>query len=40
MQTIFEGIILGLTLAVFFSFGPALVAEIQTSIHRGFWAFF
>jgi len=38
MQTIFEGIILGLTLSVFFSFGPALVAEIQTSLHRGFWA--
>jgi threonine/homoserine/homoserine lactone efflux protein len=38
MQTIFEGIILGLTLSVFFGFGPALVAEIQTSILRGFWA--
>jgi threonine/homoserine/homoserine lactone efflux protein len=38
MQTIFEGLILGLTLSVFFSFGPALVAEIQTSIHRGFWS--
>jgi len=38
MQTVIEGIILGLTLSVFFSFGPALVAEIQTSIHRGFWA--
>lgn len=38
MQTIFEGIILGLTLSVFFGFGPALVAMIQTSILRGFWA--
>jgi threonine/homoserine/homoserine lactone efflux protein len=38
MQTIIEGVTLGLTLSVFFSFGPALVAEIQTSIHRGFWA--
>jgi threonine/homoserine/homoserine lactone efflux protein len=37
MQTIFEGIILGFTLSIFFSFGPAMVAEIQTSIHRGFW---
>jgi threonine/homoserine/homoserine lactone efflux protein len=38
MQTVFEGIILGLTLSVFFGFGPALVAEIQTSILRGFWS--
>lgn len=38
MQTIFEGVILGLTLSIFFGFGPALVAEIQTSILRGFWA--
>jgi threonine/homoserine/homoserine lactone efflux protein len=38
MQTIIEGVILGFTLSIFFSFGPALVAEIQTSIHRGFWA--
>ena len=38
MQTIIEGVILGLTLSIFFSFGPALVAEIQTSILRGFWA--
>jgi threonine/homoserine/homoserine lactone efflux protein len=38
MQTIFEGILLGLTLSVFFGFGPALVAEVQTSILRGFWA--
>lgn len=38
MQTIFEGILMGLTLAVFFGFGPALVAMIQTSILRGFWA--
>jgi len=38
MQTILEGVIMGLTLSLFFGFGPALVAEIQTSIHRGFWA--
>ena len=38
MHIILEGIILGLTLSVFFGFGPALVALIQTSIHRGFWA--
>jgi threonine/homoserine/homoserine lactone efflux protein len=38
MQTIIEGVILGLTLSLFFGFGPALVAEIQTSILRGFWA--
>lgn len=38
MQTIFEGVLLGLTLSIFFGFGPALVAEIQTSILRGFWA--
>lgn len=38
MHTILEGVILGLTLSVFFGFGPALVALIQTSIHRGFWA--
>jgi len=40
MHTIFEGIILGLTLAIFFGFGPALVALIQTSIHRGLWPAF
>ena len=38
MQTIIEGVILGLTLSLFFGFGPAMVAEIQTSILRGFWA--
>jgi len=38
MQTIIEGFLLGLTLSIFFGFGPALVAEIQTSILRGFWA--
>jgi len=38
MQTIIEGIIMGLTLSLFFGFGPAMVAEIQTSILRGFWA--
>jgi threonine/homoserine/homoserine lactone efflux protein len=38
IQSIIEGVILGLTLSIFFGFGPALVAEIQTSILRGFWA--
>lgn len=40
MHTILEGVILGLTLAIFFGFGPALVALIQTSIHRGLWPAF
>ena len=31
-----EGIFLGLTLAIFFGFGPALFALLQTSMHRGF----
>lgn len=38
MGPLYDGIILGLTLAVFFGFGPALFALIQTSIHRGFWS--
>ena len=37
---IWEGLILGLTLAFLFGFGPALFALIQTSIHRGLWAGF
>ena len=37
---IWEGIILGLTLVIFFGFGPALFALIQTSIHRGLWSGF
>ncbi|MEN8226114.1 MAG: LysE family transporter [Bacteroidota bacterium] len=37
---IWEGLILGLTLAFLFGFGPALFALIQTSIHRGFWSGF
>ncbi len=36
MAPLYEGVILGMTLAIFFGFGPALFAEIQTSIHRGF----
>ena len=40
MHTILEGVILGLTLAIFFGFGPALVALVQTSIHRGLWPAF
>ncbi len=31
-----EGILLGLTLATFFGFGPAFFSLVQTSIHRGF----
>lgn len=38
MLTIFfEGILLGLTLATFFGFGPAFFSLVQTSVHRGFW---
>ncbi len=36
MGPLIEGIILGFTLAVFFGFGPALFALLQTTIHRGF----
>lgn len=36
MGPLLEGIILGFTLAVFFGFGPALFALLQTTIHRGF----
>lgn len=37
---IWEGLVLGLTLAFLFGFGPALFALIQTSIHRGLLAGF
>jgi threonine/homoserine/homoserine lactone efflux protein len=37
MSSLIEGIILGLTLAFFFGFGPAFFALIQTGIHRGFF---
>jgi threonine/homoserine/homoserine lactone efflux protein len=37
---IWEGLILGFTLAFLFGFGPALFALIQTTIHRGLWAGF
>jgi threonine/homoserine/homoserine lactone efflux protein len=37
---IWQGLILGLTLAFLFGFGPALFALIQTSIHRGLFAGF
>jgi threonine/homoserine/homoserine lactone efflux protein len=37
---IWEGLILGFTLAFLFGFGPALFALIQTSLHRGLWAGF
>lgn len=36
MGPLIEGIILGLTLALFFGFGPVLFALLQTTIHRGF----
>lgn len=36
MGPLIDGIILGLTLAIFFGFGPALFALLQTTIHRGF----
>lgn len=36
MHSLLEGIILGLTLAFFFGFGPAFFSLIQTGIHRGF----
>lgn len=37
MLTLFaEGALLGLTLALFFGFGPAFFMLVQTSIHRGF----
>lgn len=35
---IYEGVILGFTLAFFFGFGPAFFTIIQTSMHRGFWS--
>jgi threonine/homoserine/homoserine lactone efflux protein len=37
MSSLIEGIVLGLTLAFFFGFGPAFFALIQTGIHRGFF---
>jgi len=36
MGPLIDGAILGLTLAIFFGFGPALFALLQTTIHRGF----
>lgn len=38
MHIILQGVILGFTLSILFGFGPALIALIQTSIHRGFWS--
>ncbi len=38
MHIIAQGVILGFTLSMLFGFGPALIALIQTSIHRGFWS--
>ncbi|MFO8130184.1 MAG: LysE family transporter [Bacteroidales bacterium] len=40
MAPIWEGVLLGITLATLFGFGPALFALIQTSIHRGLWSGF
>ncbi len=33
---VFKGILMGLTLALVFGFGPAFFSLIQTSINRGF----
>ena len=38
MHALYEGIILGFSLAFIFGFGPAFFALIQTALHRGFWA--
>jgi threonine/homoserine/homoserine lactone efflux protein len=38
MNIIIQGVILGFTLSILFGFGPALLALVQTSIHRGFWS--
>jgi threonine/homoserine/homoserine lactone efflux protein len=38
MNLIVQGIVLGFTLSILFGFGPALIALMQTSIHRGFWS--
>ena len=38
MNLIVQGVILGFTLSILFGFGPALIALVQTSIHRGFWS--
>lgn len=37
MNALFEGAILGLSLAFIFGFGPAFFALMQTAINRGFW---
>jgi len=38
MLALYEGLILGFSLAFIFGFGPAFFALIQTAIHRGFGA--
>lgn len=38
MQALYQGGILGLSLAFIFGFGPAFFALVQTAIHRGFGA--
>jgi threonine/homoserine/homoserine lactone efflux protein len=37
MSVFIEGMVLGLSLAFLFGFGPAFFALIQTGIYRGFW---
>ena len=37
MNSLLEGLLLGLSLAFLFGFGPAFFALIQTAIQRGFW---
>lgn len=37
MNSLVEGLLLGLSLAFLFGFGPAFFALIQTAIQRGFW---
>lgn len=37
MHSLIEGMVLGLTLDLFFGFGPAFFALVQTGIHRGFF---
>ena len=36
LKFVFDAVVLGLTLAIVFGFGPAFITLIQTSIQRGF----
>ena len=38
MNALYEGILLGFSLAFIFGFGPVFFAEIHTALHRGFWS--